>query len=828
MGFWKKFFGEDGEIGSITPSDDSVAVSDDATGISYEDIPHTLDLGWYYSEGKNEIQMAKIAERDRATHLYVIGATGTGKTKFLEFLIQQDIEKRNGFGVIDPHGDLIEDIKAFLGLHCLSSEQAAEEIAERVVLIDPTDRKFTVTFNPIEALPNVGIAEQANELIAAFRKIWADSWGVRMEDLMRNSLIALGEAELTLTQLSSFLTDRSIRRGVLGRVSHQVAKEYFRRFDSLTDRAQITWIEPVMNKMNAFFADERIRHMFSSPKSSFNLREVMDRRRILLVKLDKGKLKDSADLLGSLVMAKVQVAAFSRSDVPQRKRVPFYLYIDEFQNFASDSFATILSEARKYGLSLVMAHQTLAQISPELRSLILGNTGIQVYFRVNRQDAQLLAKEAFEYSGFEVKSVHRFSPKYWSLGEEWELHTEELQKLSPRECYVKHKIEGGLIALHTVDVKPPHKTAGMGEAEFGELLRTYPFGQKYLVERERLLALTDGMKKVAIDEPEREKTREAADEPRGTEKPGEKPPEPHAAPIKRKKDRPEKPVSQEELLPDEEAMIGFVRDHPGTFVTRMYKELALSGYRGDKLKGSLIEKGLIAQEETRSGKRGRLAKVLALTATGQDRAKRVGLAGKGGDDHKRFQQMIREQAEVYDWSAEVEERIPRTQETVDVGLRKGDVRVAIEISSTTKAEHEMQNIRKCLEAGYDCVVSVCSEDKRLAALKGEAKKSFSPRELERIRFFAPSRIKDFLKSLSVPGNVSERSIVSGQISRQKQLMDMNEASEYLGIRKNTLYEWVIERKIPHVRVGRLLKFRREDLEAWLNKRTQQETDRDFL
>ena len=828
MGFWKKFFGDDGENGSMTPSDDSLAVSHDAPVISCEDIPHTLDLGWYYSEGKNEIQMAKIAERDRATHLYVIGATGTGKTKFLEFLIQQDIQNGNGFGVIDPHGDLIEDIKGFYAVYYGASERQSKAAASRIVLIDPTDARYTVTFNPIEALPNVSVAEQANELIAAFRKIWSDSWGVRMEDLMRNTLVALGVAGLTLCELSPFLTDRPLRRSILAKVAHPIAKEYFRRFDSLTDRGQITWIEPVMNKMNAFFADERIRHMFACPKSSFNLREVMDRRRILLVKLDKGKLKDSADLLGSLLMAKVQVAAFSRSDVPQRKRVPFYLYIDEFQNFASDSFATILSEARKYGLSLIMAHQTLAQISPELRSLILGNTGIQVYFRVNRQDAQLLAKEAFEYSGFEVKSVRSFRPKYWSLGEEWELHTEELQKLSPRECYVKHKIEGGLIALHTVDVKAPHTTAGMGEAEFGELLRTYPFGQRYLVERERLVALADGMKKAAIEEPGREETREGANVPRETEKPGEKPPEPRAVPIKEKKGRPEKQASQEEVLPDEEAMLGFIGEHPGTFVTRMYGELALSGYRGDKLKGSLIEKGLIAQEETRSGKRGRLAKVLALTAAGQDRAKRVGVAGKGGDDHRRFQQMIREQAEVYDWTAVVEERIPRTLETVDVGLRKGDVRVAIEISSTTKAEHEMQNIRKCLEAGYDYVVSVCPEDKRLVMLKGEAKKSFSPRELERIRFFAPSRVKDFLKSLSVPAIVSEKSIVSGQISRQKQLMDMNEASEYLGIRKNTLYEWVIERKVPHVRVGRLLKFRREDLENWLRKRTQEEKDRDFV
>ncbi|HEX77590.1 MAG TPA: type IV secretory system conjugative DNA transfer family protein [Dehalococcoidia bacterium] len=457
--------------------------------VHYEEIPGTLDLGWYYSKNKDEFQMAKIAERDRATHLYVIGATGTGKTKFLEFLIQQDIEKGNGFGVIDPHGDLIEDIKGFLA--CYHHYYQDEEVATRVVLIDPTDPNFTVTFNPLEKLPGVSVAEQTSELVTAFRKIWSDSWGVRMEDLMRNSLIALGEAGFTLAELPHFFTGRDFRERVLSRVGHAIAQQYFRRFDALTDRGQVTWIEPVMNKINAFLSDDRIRQMFCSPRSSFNLRDIMDHKRILLVKLDKGRLKDSADLLGSLLMAKIQVAAFSRSEVPQHKRTPFYLYVDEFQNFASESFAILLSEARKYGLSLIMAHQTLSQIPTELRSLILGNTGIQVYFRVNREEAQLLAREAFEYSGYEVKTVHYLRPIFWTLGEEWEHHIEELQNLPPRICYAKHKIEGGIIPLQTVEIEPPWEILEMAEDEYHEYLRSLRFGEKYLVSRKELAALPE-------------------------------------------------------------------------------------------------------------------------------------------------------------------------------------------------------------------------------------------------------------------------------------------------------------------------------------------------
>ena len=458
-----------------------------AADISDKASDNTLNLGWYYSENKEDYQLAQIAEKDRSTHFYVVGATGTGKTKFLEYLIQQDIEKGNGFGVIDPHGDLIEDVKGFLILRYSPDEP---ELTDKVILIDPTDPTYTVTFNPLEKMPGVPLAEQANELICAFRKIWSDSWGVRMEDLLRNSLIALGEARLTLLELPAFLSHRAVRQGVLEKVSHPLAREYFRRFDTITDRSQITWIEPVMNKINAFFSDERIRHIFSSAKSSFNLREIMDSRKILLIKLDKGKLKDSADLLGSLLMAQIQMAAFSRSDIPQRKRTPFYLYIDEFQNFASESFSVVLSEARKYGLSLIMAHQTLAQIPEELRSLILGNAGIQVCFRLNRHDATILAKEAFEYSGFEVKSVSSMKPRYWSLGEEWERHTKELQTLEPRICYVKHKIDGGVIPIQTAYIETAHEVfvelLGREEEEYLAWFKTIPFGRKYLVEREKL------------------------------------------------------------------------------------------------------------------------------------------------------------------------------------------------------------------------------------------------------------------------------------------------------------------------------------------------------
>lgn len=199
MGFWQKLlYGEDEKIVEVNQQEEEPLESE----ICDLESACTLDLGWYWSENKEELQMAKIAEKDRATHSYVIGATGSGKTKFLEFLIRQDIANGNGVGVIDPHGDLIEDIKGFLARIC-DSHGADSEISNRVILIDPADPHYTITFNPLEQTPDVPMSEQVAELIAAFRKIWSDSWGVRMEDLMRNSLIALGEAGLTLADLNN-------------------------------------------------------------------------------------------------------------------------------------------------------------------------------------------------------------------------------------------------------------------------------------------------------------------------------------------------------------------------------------------------------------------------------------------------------------------------------------------------------------------------------------------------------------------------------------------------------------------------------------------------
>ena len=437
----------------------------------------TLALGWFWNANLQEWQLARIADEHRATHLFTIGATGAGKTKFLLFSILQDIQNGNGIGIIDPHGDMCEEVKGFLveGYR----RTGRESDLRSVVIVDPTDPEYTATFNLLEQLPGVSPAEQAQELLGAFKHIWEDSWGPRMSDMLLNSLIALGEAELTLGHLPHLLTDKRFRTQVLEKVTHPITRAYFARFEQLPPRYRLVWMEAVMNKVNAFLSDDRVRLMLSQPKSSFNLREIMDNHGVLLVKVDRGKLRESADLVGALFMAKIQMAVFSRSDIPPSRRVPWFLYVDEFQRFASSSFSITLSEVRKYAISIAIGNQTLEQIPPDVRSVILGNAGIQVYFRINRQDAETLAKEGFTYSGYQVKSADLYGPSYWSLGEEWERYYEELQRLPPRHCYVSHKIAGGMVHLRTATIRPYWETLGMSEEEWPAYLAGLELGRDH-------------------------------------------------------------------------------------------------------------------------------------------------------------------------------------------------------------------------------------------------------------------------------------------------------------------------------------------------------------
>ncbi len=445
--------------------------------------PDELALGWHYSEERHELQMARIAWEPQAgrPHVYVVGGSGTGKSKLLEFLILQDICLSRGFGVIDPTGDLVENVKGYL---CMSGRDVANE----VVLLDPLRPDSTAVFNPLDRIPGVSIEEQALHLVNAFKKIWEDAWGARMEDLLRNTLIVLQENDLTLAELPLFLIDGAFRSKALRNSKHPIAQDYFRRFLDLTDKTRNEWMESTLNKVDAFLADSRVRQALSGNRSSFDLRQIMDNSRVLLVRLDRGRLPESGDLLGSLLMAKIEMAAFSRSDTLRSHRVPFALYVDEFQNFASENFVETLAEARKYGLCLTMAHQNLAQMPRSLLASALGNCDLQLFFRVSRSDAEVLAKEALRVTGDRIKAVEPsgggLTYRYYSLSEEFERCFQQLQDMPNRHFLAYWRRQLDTEFFHTDQLPDPADDLGMDQDEYEDY--TSAVGQSYLVSRDEL------------------------------------------------------------------------------------------------------------------------------------------------------------------------------------------------------------------------------------------------------------------------------------------------------------------------------------------------------
>jgi len=423
------------------------------------------------------IQLKGVPQEYRSTHFYVIGATGMGKTRFLEYLIQQDIENGFGFGIIDPHGDLVDDVKGWLlfARRCLG-----RDLEKEVILIEPTNPEATVSFNPLERIKRVFPEVQARELTGVFKKIWWDAWGARMEDILRNSLIALIENNLTLLELPLLLTDSLVRKRILKKVKNQICLDRFKYFESVKLSTWREWIESTLNKVDAFLSDRRIREILALPKSSFDLRDVIDNQKTLLIKLEAGQLKDSADLLGSLLLSKIHMAAFSRTDILPEKRVPFYLYIDEFQNFATESFIQILEGARKYKLSLILAHQNLAQVPKELRASILANCGIQACFQVSREDAQIIAKELMT--------------TLWKQPPGWEINIQSLQELPAQCCFIKNKREGGIMKIDTPNVPSPWQVSaqtggelnGVTPEAFKKSVEQARIGANYLIDRKKI------------------------------------------------------------------------------------------------------------------------------------------------------------------------------------------------------------------------------------------------------------------------------------------------------------------------------------------------------
>ncbi len=384
------------------------------------------------ADEKDELVGLYLPVEDRSTHTYVLGSSGVGKSKALATWILDDIAAGKGCGVIDPHGDLVRDVID----NC--------PYREDVIIVDLTDPKYVIGFNPLENQKGIDPYTQALELVEVFRKIWdlTDATTPRLIEILRNSVYTLIEAGGTMLDIEPLLTNQEFRSEAIRHVKNEAVHSFWHnRFAKWENKDRINNVESTLNKVSTFTSDPRIRMMLSSKKSTIDLREIMDTGKVLLINLSKGALRTNSYLLGALFVAKIQMAAMSRESLPPQRRTPWYLYVDEFQNYATDSFAEIMSEARKYGLSITLAHQNLKQLPEHLKATILSNAKNFVIFRLDRQDAELMIKYMFQYDPFDLKYKQDDKYNFYSLSEQQEGWTHELTHLGAQLAYLKTKGE---------------------------------------------------------------------------------------------------------------------------------------------------------------------------------------------------------------------------------------------------------------------------------------------------------------------------------------------------------------------------------------------------
>ncbi len=345
----------------------------------------------YFAEtdARNKRLRFGIKAKDRTRHIYAIGKTGMGKSTLLENLAIQDIQNGNGIAFVDPHGSSADKLLEYVPEHRIKD----------VIYFAPFDLDFPISFNVME---DVGVDKRhlvAAGLMSAFKKIWVDAWSARMEYILSNTILALLEyPDSTLISINRMLADKDYRKLVVDNITDPAVKSFWvDEFAKYTDRFASEATPAIQNKIGQFISNPLIRNIIGQPHSSFDIRKAMDDKKILIVNLSKGRLGESnANLLGAIIITKIYLAAMSRADVPGHlmKDLPrFYFYVDEFQNFANESFAGILSEARKYNLSLTIAHQYIEQMTDEVRAAVFGNVGTMISFRVGAYDAEVLEKE---------------------------------------------------------------------------------------------------------------------------------------------------------------------------------------------------------------------------------------------------------------------------------------------------------------------------------------------------------------------------------------------------------------------------------------------------
>ena len=351
---------------------------------------------------RNSNQVFGIKEKDRAGHIYCIGKTGAGKSTLLLNMAISNINAGNGLSIIDPHGDLSEAILDYI----------PKERIKDVIYFSGCDSSYPIAFNPLHSIKAEERHLVAANIITALKRIWADSWGPRLEHILRNSILTLTQySQATLLDIQPLLLDFEFRKKVLRFVADSAILDFwYKEFNSMPPQLKSEAISPIVNKIGLFQTHIHLRNIVGQVKSSFTIADAMNQKKIFIANLSKGYLgEDATALLGSMLVTQFQNAALARSKMSIHNRTPFYLYIDEMHSFVTLSFADILSESRKYGLSLFLTHQYIDQLHEDIRKSIFGNVGTIITFRIGANDAEILKPEF--NSLFDVEDFIRL-PQY--------------------------------------------------------------------------------------------------------------------------------------------------------------------------------------------------------------------------------------------------------------------------------------------------------------------------------------------------------------------------------------------------------------------------------
>ncbi|MBC7074101.1 type IV secretion system DNA-binding domain-containing protein [Candidatus Parcubacteria bacterium] len=384
---------------------------------------------------RNQEKKFGIKIDDRRRHIYILGKTGVGKTSLLLNMAIQDILAGHGIGFIDPHGEAAEELLYFIPSSRIND----------VVYFNPADIDYPIGFNPMEKVSLEMRHLVAAGLMGVFKKIWPDVWSARMEYILNNAILALLEnPNTTILAINRMLADAEFRKKIVEKIKDPIVKSFWvNEFARYTQRYEVEATAAIQNKIGQFISNPLIRNIIGQVKSKIDMREIMDEGKIFIANLSKGKIgEENSKLLGALLITKLYLTAMSRVDLPEEKRRDFFLYVDEFQNFATEAFVNILSEARKYRLSLILANQYLAQLeemtplgrSTRVRDAVFGNVGTIIVFRIGSEDAEFLKEE--------------FAP---------ECTPQDLVNLPKYHIYIKLMVDGITTRPFSAKTLPPPK-----------------------------------------------------------------------------------------------------------------------------------------------------------------------------------------------------------------------------------------------------------------------------------------------------------------------------------------------------------------------------------